>query len=383
MITFVLSVEDALRCRFSISPAGEVVRLARAIAHRPSFRPGAYGAQLKPLRDQLASLQRKQDLRPLFALVSAQYYPDFLHPDSQAPVADIGDELVAISETPADEARQQIDRSLSTLANVNREVSDQLYDREAAERLAVIVESVWDHALAPEWPRLQDILERDVFYRSRELARGGFAALVADLEPLVKLENGSNLLIRAPQRTTRVLDGRGLTMKPSAFIWPNAGISCPPYPASLTYPSRGVASFFTDEREDSSALASLIGPTRAQILDELEVPAHTLGLSRQLGRSPGNVADHLKVLLQTGLISRTRTGRKVAYSRTPLGDALVDGSRYNAYRRTGSCPPHPDRAKPPANLDRRVKCGLDAKSSRIRLGTARHEPTVHEGVDGD
>ncbi len=172
MITFVLTLEDALRCRFSISPVGEVIRLARAIVRSSRFSHGAHVAWIKPLHEELASLQREQDLRPLFTLLRAPYYPDFLLPMIRAPVADVGDELTAIGQTPKDEAQRQIERSLAMLDTVDREVADQLRDRKALERLAGIVEGLWSHIVAPNWPRLQDVLERDVLYRSRELARG-------------------------------------------------------------------------------------------------------------------------------------------------------------------------------------------------------------------
>jgi DNA-binding transcriptional ArsR family regulator len=116
---------------------------------------------------------------------------------------------------------------------------------------------------------------------------------------------------------------------PSAFVWPDA-LVVDESPPTLIYPSRGVASLFWEPDGADGAVARLIGPTRAEILELVAEPSHTSALARGLGRSPGNIADHLKVLRACGLVARARSGRNVIYSRTPLADALLAGAQQTA-----------------------------------------------------
>ena len=78
-----------------------------------------------------------------------------------------------------------------------------------------------------------------------------------------------------------------------------------------------------------ATVAELIGRTRAEILESVAEPSHTSALARRLGRSPGNIADHLRVLHACGLVSRARGGRNVMYTRTPLAEALREAARHD------------------------------------------------------
>jgi DNA-binding transcriptional ArsR family regulator len=94
--------------------------------------------------------------------------------------------------------------------------------------------------------------------------------------------------------------------------------------ASLIYPAAGmVGAWSSTDPSPPDRLNRLIGRSRAALLTALVQPASTTQLVAQLGISLGAAGDHLGVLRDAGLVSRSRSGRSVQYRRTALGDALA------------------------------------------------------------
>jgi DNA-binding transcriptional ArsR family regulator len=326
VFTLELSVADLLRCRFAISPVSEVIEVARAIAHPPGR--AAHSTWLRQHRTALQRIANAHDVRPLLALTGADgSMPGFLHPTPSGPVGNIDAELERIRETPTRRARAEIERYLNASGPIGADLERALLSDGAAGRIAELLAAIWTGLVLPSWPQIQGLLERDILHHSRTLARHGLAAVLDDVAPSLAVGSGRQL---APDNGNdpRGLDDTGILLVPSAFIWPRtATVHSPPAaPLIIRYPARGAEALSSPPASGRQrGLKHLIGKTRAQILEALEEPMHTTALALQLRRSPGNIADHLAVLRNSGLVDKVRLGLHVIYSRTSLGDAILRG----------------------------------------------------------
>jgi DNA-binding transcriptional ArsR family regulator len=325
MVSLQLSVADLLHCRFAISPINEVVEACRAIVDPPAR--ATHRGWLRAHADQLQRVAAAHDLRPLFALLHPQVQtPAFLRPLPEGSVGEIDLELAQIVATPEERVRVELDRCLEGRRHIGQEVDRSLRSRGAAARLAEPLSALWGELVAPSWRRIRDCLERDLLHRSRALTGHGLAAVLDDLGPVVTVEEGK-LIVRERPDLVRSLDGAGLLLMPSAFVTrPVSIFDAPAAPVALCYPARGRGALsFRSASDRTAGVPNLIGRTRNQILNAIDEPIHTTALARQLGRSPGNIADHLAVLKRSGLVRGTRVGLHVIYARTPLGEALLRG----------------------------------------------------------
>ncbi|HUO73278.1 MAG TPA: DUF5937 family protein [Solirubrobacteraceae bacterium] len=313
---------DLANVRFAISPLLEVHRSVRALDD-PASR-ALHLPWIRFARDRVAG----GDLALLRALQPRDAYtPDFVHPPPSSPLAQIDDELGEMLATPADRIRAEV-RFAYPDAPLPAILQPFIDDPEAAVvQLAAVIRTYWEKLVAPHWERLRMVLEGDVLYRAREIADGGETLLFSDLHPEAWFDEGT-LNVEKPWDEQVTLDGRGLLLVPSAFVWPNlAAITEPPWQPTLIYPARGVGTLWEPGTPVSSkALAKLLGPRRAAVLTALDSPRSTSEIAQRLGLSPASVSQHLTVLRDAGLVHGHRVKRVVLYARTPRGDGLLEAS---------------------------------------------------------
>ncbi|EPH41179.1 DUF5937 family protein [Streptomyces aurantiacus] len=325
MIEIEFGREDVARTRFALSPLWEVVASVRVL--KGADEHGLHRTWTEQVRPRLAAAAL--DFGALFDLIPVPSrspwtgsVPSFLCPPPLTPLPSLAMELATLRATPPE--------LLTTTSAVPEARMAALRADPAARlgRLADVIEAYWELALAPYWPRILTLLENDIRYRAGRLVDGGAHHLFTDLDPQVAWADGTLHLAHRTARGPRRLDGRGLLLVPSAFVWPRIfSVLGEAWQPSLRYPPRGVGALWQSRTAPvSEALAGVMGRSRALLLAELTAPASTTELARRSGLTPGGVSQHLTALRTAGLVSAHRAGRQVLYARTRAGEAVVEAA---------------------------------------------------------
>jgi DNA-binding transcriptional ArsR family regulator len=320
----VADTEDLAHSRFALSPVFELVHLLRALSGRSRHRlPAAWSARLVPVYRRL---RVETALDAVLALNPPRHGADFVTPPPQNLTQTIDDDLAMVAATPHAQAAEEIAYCLSLQRPVAEPVRITLDSPDVVHRVVDTLRTAWHELLAPDWPRLRAICERDVIHRAGQLGRAGWSAALTGLHAQLRWRAGAIELLRLGNGETIPLGGQGLLLIPSVFVWPGlAAQFTAPWPKALLYPARGSSALWetSEGTSPAGALADLIGASRARVLLALEDPASTSQLARSFTMATGAVGDHLAVLRHSGLVARARSGRSVLYYRTPLGDALA------------------------------------------------------------
>ncbi|AMM20430.1 hypothetical protein AX769_10055 [Frondihabitans sp. PAMC 28766] len=323
MLHFETGPGDVAASRFAVSPAGETVRLIGLLDRAPRR---LLPSLMPRFQEAFAPLAALPDVRLVAWLSGPSYGADFASPPPTSMAQTIEQDAEAVRTTPPANVRAEVAEIRSRRA-APPDLATALDDPALADRVASAILLVWHAVLAPEWPQLFAVLQRDVRYRAERLAESGWGAALGGLHERLHWRDGEITIERVPDAWIH-LDGRGLLLVPSAFVSPGIAVNYDePWQPSIVYAARGVG--LLGERVGANsgagdaALAGLLGPSRARILQLLADPGSTTQLATLTGFSVGGVGDHLATLLAAGLLTRERAGRSVLYRRSPLGDALV------------------------------------------------------------
>jgi DNA-binding transcriptional ArsR family regulator len=320
MIRFEVTTDDLLHSRFAVSPLFELQALLRHFASptQPRLR---WAARLRPT---FTRLRHETDLDVLLSLLPPRYGPGFVVPPPRGLAQSIDEDLAAVRATPLTVVRAEIAEALHRQPIHDPDMLKLLGRDDITDHLAAILEHAWHELVAPDWPHMRAISERDVIHRSRELSRAGWSAALAGLSSQVRWHNDGIEISKMTRPQPIPLSGAGMLFVPSVFIWPNIAVYTEdPWPKAIIYPARGIASLWNPPTAAPEALSDLIGRTRARLLLALAQPASTTQLAHLTNLAVGSVNDHLRVLHRAGLLTRARAGHSILYRRTPLGDVIA------------------------------------------------------------
>jgi DNA-binding transcriptional ArsR family regulator len=321
----VVGPADIAACRYTISPLGEVMSLLRVTSgHRAAGPIRTWIDRLRPRYDAV----RRADpaVGALVALFRrGGYNADFIQPPPARTGLTFADELAAVRATPLRRARHELARNLAGHRTPSDYAKRILDSPDVVERLAGAIETLWAVLVEPDWPRLRAILERDIVQRAGQLVAYGWASALAGLDPRLRWSAEGYIDVRDNDGGTIHLAGQGLLFVPTVYGTLITYVE-PPWPYAIVYRARGVADLLgpARARQSPEALDRLVGGTRASVLRALAAPATTSQLVATLGLGLGSVGNHLVVLRDAGVVQRTRVGRTVRYTPTPLGEALVN-----------------------------------------------------------
>ncbi|MFI9550002.1 transcriptional regulator [Nonomuraea endophytica] len=315
-----VNADTLAKSRFVVSPLAETTASLFTLAQGSAAHPG----ERAWLDAHLPAYQRRMVGDPISALLlraalGRHWIADFLIPTPGVDgVARFEDELEHVRQTPAEIIHADLAVSLGG------PLPTQLDRTDLGERAADMLAWVWRETVAPTWPRRRRIVEADIAARSERLSQSGWAAVLDGMRPGMRWLGEGRLQINVHDNPPRELSGVQLLfvpVTPSCGRWVSWHL---PHRYAVVYPCWGPLAE-GEQVPVPDALGKLLGPARAGVLVLLAGPKSTTQLVALTGQGLGSVGRHLKVLLDARLIRRQRVGRSVMYSRTDLGQALVEG----------------------------------------------------------
>jgi DNA-binding transcriptional ArsR family regulator len=205
--------------------------------------------------------------------------------------------------------------------------------RAAAEQPRRWLNSMADAALdtwavaEPRWRAAGPLLDREIRRVGTAAVRGGTAALLNSLHPGLSFHAGDFVFTSPCDPSFTVALGpigtRRLVLVPMVAgrdaLWFSFDRPDLCYIAYPIYPRRPGPQAVAE-----SALATILGPVRAAILQALRQPLTVNAVAAAVHCAPTTATYHLHQLAGSGLIRREKSGSSIWVRRTSRGDDLVE-----------------------------------------------------------
>lgn len=314
--------------RFATSPLWETVASLRVLQAPPG---GVHSGWADAIRGRVR--RSRLDLTRLLALVPPRgSLADFLTPTPTVRHGCLEDEVKALRRTDAHLVVQDVQMLRGRASPASQQVlGDAVEEPEFfRDQVASDLYAYWELTVSRVWDRLEGLAEADIAWRLERMARGGTHAVLESLHPRVRMD-GDTLVVA---NTCETPVGRlptelaGVVLVPCAFAWPELlFLEFAGQARTLSYSPRGVGNLWRETPDPAgSALADLVGRTRAAAVMLLDLPMTTGQLACHLDLTPSTANGHLRILERNGLVTARRRGRHVLYARTPLGARLAEGA---------------------------------------------------------
>jgi DNA-binding transcriptional ArsR family regulator len=182
----------------------------------------------------------------------------------------------------------------------------------------------------PRWQAAEPLLDREIRRVGIAAVRGGMSALLNSLHPGISYRDGRFVFTSQCDKDNKISVGpvgpvgpRRLALLPLIagrnavlFSFERPDVCYIGYPV----PRPGPGALATAD----GALATILGPVRAAILQALRQPLTVSDLAAAVHCAPTTATYHLHQLAAAGLINREKSGPSVWISRAARGDELVD-----------------------------------------------------------
>lgn len=317
---------DAPAVSIALAPQQSVIALLLQAASGKSH--GAPAGLLAAIRDGLRPQARFA--AQMFTTRGPTMIPESSMPISPLVDASVADQVARLRDLPPAVLTDELDELLSVDCGDH---CPPAYSREAADQPRRWLHSMADASLdiwavaEPRWRAAGPLMDREIRRVGTAAVRGGMPALLNSLHPGLTYQDGM-FTFTPPCNPSLTLGpfgpvgARRLALVPMIagrnsllFSFERPDVCYIGYP--LPAPCVGA------QGRAGGALAAILGPVRAAMLQALRQPLTVSDLAAAVHCAPTTATYHLHQLAAAVLITREKAGPSVRVSRTARGDELV------------------------------------------------------------